>query len=117
MKKTIVLILIGFIPIILLFFGITIKNADYPNGEFFIWFSCICFPPAVAYIVFKLRLKPENARKIAYFLGVISMGYLALAFLFNGLRLAGSDLFIVAGVTSFALLFLPFLFRSIFLKD
>jgi len=117
MKKTIVLILIGLIPIFLLVFGIIINYADYDNGEFYIWESCICFPPAAAYIVFRLRIKPENTRKIAFYSGVISIGYMAFAFIFHGLRLAGGDIFIVAGVALFAIFFLPILFRLILLKE
>jgi len=64
-----------------------------------------------------LRIKAENVKKITFFLGVISVGYLAFAQLFKGLRIAGGDFFILFGTALFAVFFLPFLFRALLLKD
>jgi hypothetical protein len=119
MKKTIVLILIGLIPIIFLVCGLVTNSVFSParDGDFYIWISCICFPPSVAYCVFKLRIKPENVKKIAFYSGVISLGYLAFAVLFKGLRIGGGDYLILLGISIFALFFLPFLFKTLLMKE
>jgi hypothetical protein len=118
MKKTIVIILIVLIPCIFLVSGFVTNSVLSPGmGSGYIWIGCIILPLSVAYSVFKLRIKPENVKNITFFSGVISLGYLAFALLFKGLRLPGGDFFIILGVSVFAIFFLPFLFRTLLLKE
>jgi hypothetical protein len=117
MKKSI--LIVGLIPIILFVIGI-ISNVANPLqriGDPYLWMSCMCLPPAVAFCFFELKVKPEKVKSIAAYSGVISIGHLAFAVLFKKLHIPGADFLIIIGISVFVIFLLPFLFRSMLLKD